>query len=349
MESHQHIRPRAASLTAIGLRAAAVSDAGTVAGIDRPVLRHRRHRPYKPLRTRPVAKVPPVPGIDTPSSRDTLSTRDTVIETGQPEAVPTPEVDAPATTDPSTRSSAGRMTLVAVAAVLLMAGAADLSVDAVRALVPAASTPTLAESQAQQALAALQARHDGLTTELDTATTLSRTLRTERDALLVRNDRLEGEVDALVLETTELNRELLELDLALVAARQSLDAGVETRTVYNFVNVPIGSPIPSGGSDAPAQYDLPLPVARSGDAPGPTAPDFSRGSASDPGPDPDAAEETQGDLINDFYNDLEDGVPYEQLLATLERFDASGQLAADDLRMLYQELRYLPGDGVPLR
>jgi len=233
------------------------------------------------------------------------------------------------------------MTLVAVAAVLLMAGAADLGVDAVRALAPAASTPTLAESRAQQALAALQARHRGLTTELDTATTLSRTLRTERDGLLLQNGRLEGEIDALVLETTELNRELLELDLALVAARQSLDAGVETRTVYNFVNVPIGSPIPSGGSEAPAQYDL--PVARSGNAPGPAAPDFSRESASE------SAEETQGDLINDFYNDLEDGVPYEELLATLERFDASGQLAADDLRMLYQELRYLPSEGMPVR
>ena len=48
-------------------------------------------------------------------------------------------------------------------------------------------------------------------------------------------------VDSLEIETIELNQELLKLDLAVAALTSEAEAAVEYRTVYNFVNVPIGT------------------------------------------------------------------------------------------------------------
>jgi len=59
------------------------------------------------------------------------------------------------------------------------------------------------------------------------------------------NSYLHTTVTALEIETTDLNNELLNLELILLAENQT---NIETKTVYNFVNVPVGSPIPNNGS-----------------------------------------------------------------------------------------------------
>lgn len=64
---------------------------------------------------------------------------------------------------------------------------------------------------------------------------------TEVDWLLGQIDTLKGEVDALNLETLDQNRELLNLELEVNTLQSQSVAQTETRVIYNFVNVPIGS------------------------------------------------------------------------------------------------------------
>ena len=67
--------------------------------------------------------------------------------------------------------------------------------------------------------------------------------REEIEWLHIQNGSLRQEVDALDNETTELNAELLELELAVSALESKAAPTVETRTVYNFVNVPLGGSV----------------------------------------------------------------------------------------------------------
>ena len=67
--------------------------------------------------------------------------------------------------------------------------------------------------------------------------------REEIEWLHIQNGSLQKEVDALDNETIELNAELLELELAVSALESKSAPKVETRTVYNFVNVPLGGSV----------------------------------------------------------------------------------------------------------
>ena len=66
------------------------------------------------------------------------------------------------------------------------------------------------------------------------------------------NDALQMEVDSLNDETVELNDELLKLGMTMDALKSASEPVVETRTVYNFVTVPIGSSVGQDRSDTNA-------------------------------------------------------------------------------------------------
>jgi len=129
----------------------------------------------------------------------------------------------------------------------------------------------------------------------------------------------------LIVETTDLNRELLALDLALLAAAQERLDAAPRQTVYNFVNVPIGSraPLPLPPSTAVASL---APRLADTAAPPPRAAD----------PEPAAGAE----LIASFYRDVQNGVPNEQLLESLDDLGESGLVTGEDIHAMYQELMY---------
>jgi hypothetical protein len=70
-----------------------------------------------------------------------------------------------------------------------------------------------------------------------------------------QNASLRKEIESLTSENLALNRELLDLDLAFTTLESKSLPKVETRTVYNFVNVPIGSDpeAPNNALDDPQQ------------------------------------------------------------------------------------------------
>jgi len=76
--------------------------------------------------------------------------------------------------------------------------------------------------------------------------------------LLSNNERLTLENEALNEETLQLNRELLESELYVEILEAELDEqsleSTETRIIYNFVNVPLGSAVtpPVNNANAPA-------------------------------------------------------------------------------------------------
>ena len=76
----------------------------------------------------------------------------------------------------------------------------------------------------------------------------------EIEQLRALNVSLHEEVDKLGAETTDLNYELLQLELALAEKEASEQALVETRTVYNFVNVPTGSNVQDFGNTEDSNY-----------------------------------------------------------------------------------------------
>lgn len=65
----------------------------------------------------------------------------------------------------------------------------------------------------------------------------------EIDWLQSQNSALQLDVDVLTQESIDLNYELLQLELQVVALQSESEPSTETRVVYNFVNVPIGSAI----------------------------------------------------------------------------------------------------------
>ena len=76
-------------------------------------------------------------------------------------------------------------------------------------------------------------------------------LRNQNSSLARENSSLSSENTALVEETVGLNRELLDLEVKVVELQDKVDSfiTIETKVVYNFVNVPIGSD-PGDGYDA---------------------------------------------------------------------------------------------------
>lgn len=66
----------------------------------------------------------------------------------------------------------------------------------------------------------------------------------EIDWLIEQNSVLTLANDVFLRESLELTRELLYLELEVVSLRAQPELAKETGFVYNFVNVPIGSPIP---------------------------------------------------------------------------------------------------------
>jgi len=63
----------------------------------------------------------------------------------------------------------------------------------------------------------------------------------EIDWLLNQKDGLELKLDVMNKESLDLNQELLKLELEVVELKSQAEPPVESRLVYNFVNVPIGA------------------------------------------------------------------------------------------------------------
>lgn len=70
-------------------------------------------------------------------------------------------------------------------------------------------------------------------------------LQSEIDHLQHTTVQLEATISNLSIETLELNQELLQKDLELVALKDEIAGITHTRVIYNFVNVPIGSDVVS--------------------------------------------------------------------------------------------------------
>ncbi len=75
------------------------------------------------------------------------------------------------------------------------------------------------------------------------------------DWLKNQNSVLVIEKDALSEETTEQNRELLALELEVLALQSQSEPTTETRVVYNFVNVPLGAAPDLQYDDTRYQYN----------------------------------------------------------------------------------------------
>jgi len=71
-------------------------------------------------------------------------------------------------------------------------------------------------------------------------------LRSENDGLLNDLEESMDEADDLREETLHLNEELLRLELALLKANEAAKGLVDTKTVYNITNVPVGGFVPKG-------------------------------------------------------------------------------------------------------
>ena len=89
----------------------------------------------------------------------------------------------------------------------------------------------------------------------DATATLNSQYLEELERLRSTNASLHQEVDTLGAETTNLNYELLQLELAMTAQESELPQ-VEATTVYNFVDVAIGSDF-EGNSVQPNNYAAP--------------------------------------------------------------------------------------------
>ena len=77
----------------------------------------------------------------------------------------------------------------------------------------------------------------------------------EIEWLHIQNNSLQKEVQSLDSETTKLNSELLKLELAVTALESKPKPEVETRTVYNFVNVPVGGSVEQTDYPSPEIVD----------------------------------------------------------------------------------------------
>ena len=81
---------------------------------------------------------------------------------------------------------------------------------------------------------------DPIIEELAEARRLTNEYLEEIDWLHTHNYSLQQTIDDLDSETVALNNELLQLELKVIALEADAKPRIEKRTVYNFVNVPIG-------------------------------------------------------------------------------------------------------------
>ena len=77
--------------------------------------------------------------------------------------------------------------------------------------------------------------------ELDTSSELNREYAEELAYLRAVNTSLRNEVTSLGDETIDLNKDLLQLESTMSSSESTPDEPVEIRTVYDIVNVPLGS------------------------------------------------------------------------------------------------------------
>ncbi|MFK8084125.1 MAG: hypothetical protein AB8B97_27895 [Granulosicoccus sp.] len=68
--------------------------------------------------------------------------------------------------------------------------------------------------------------------------------------LASQNKDLKSQVESLTRESLDLNNELLQLELEAAALRLASEPLTETRTVYNFINVPIGGATNTQGTQS---------------------------------------------------------------------------------------------------
>ena len=99
---------------------------------------------------------------------------------------------------------------------------------------PAAANPV---TDKQAALPAI----DTIIEELTETRRLADEYLEEIDWLHTQNYSLNRTIDDLNSETTALNYELLQLEMKVITLEADAKPKIEKRTVYNFVNVPIGS------------------------------------------------------------------------------------------------------------
>lgn len=120
---------------------------------------------------------------------------------------------------------------------------------------PTAAVTTSAEPVAPQtqALALTQAQTDAAIEREQQYRLEEKEFLSQIDWLNNQNSDLINELDTLKVETLNQNRELLALELEVVALQSQSEPSTETRVIYNFVNTPIGSstPVQFGGSNAP--------------------------------------------------------------------------------------------------
>ena len=103
---------------------------------------------------------------------------------------------------------------------------------------PALETPS--NQQAEQQLAASLESRARLVDSYEEKLT---TLHLKNESLRQQLAQSESESDFLKEETLDLNKELLELEIALANAIETAKAPVDVKTVYNVVNVPLGRAI----------------------------------------------------------------------------------------------------------
>ncbi len=136
----------------------------------------------------------------------------------------------------------------------------DLGIDSVATAEPTAAVATLAEPVAPQtqALALTQAQTDAAIEREQQYRLEEKEFLSQIDWLNNQNSNLINELDTLKIETLNQNRELLAMELEVVALQSQSEPSTETRVIYNFVNTPIGSstPVQFGGSNTPYNEDV---------------------------------------------------------------------------------------------
>ena len=124
------------------------------------------------------------------------------------------------------------------------------------------SEASLAQTSAPNTVEALPAETaiDPIIEELTATRNLADQYLEEIEWLHDQNGLLQEEIIALNNETTSLNYDLLQLELELAALEAEAQPIVETRTVYNFVNVPIGSGVEQSSYEPTATENYNEPV-----------------------------------------------------------------------------------------
>jgi len=133
---------------------------------------------------------------------------------------------------------------------------------------PLASVTPNAENILAPSSSAVASYNDATLAEPDMTTDQSARYLGEIEQLRALNTSLQGQIDELHIETTGLNAELLQLELALMEKQAEAQPLVETRTVYNFVNVSAGDDFasaPAADSYVQDDFDEELYYSEEGD------------------------------------------------------------------------------------